>query len=189
MASHYNQRARRVLASDISSVTLYNTTMTRNWDVEGSFVFEGYHTTAGCGTAQDSGFLILLKDTIPWTKMCFKWQGTGTASCWSFSDSTAHASATGTPTGNMHPYNEASGDRLHDNYLTWEQAAYQPHNRTTACDNQADNFFRFNSALLKRFRMTRRRSTTSSLSGIHHGRSCSSAGIGSISIISEIFIW
>lgn len=189
MATHYNQRAYRVTAADISSITLYNVTMTMNTDVNGQFVFEGTHITGGCGVEQDSGFLILLKDTISWSKICFKWEGNRVASCWSFMNpgGTNYGAATGTADGNMLTYSEASGDRLHDNYLTWEVAAYQSHPRTLACNNDANNFFRFNDAEFKRFRMTRRRNVNGSLAGIHCGRSCNI--VGGITRISEIFIW
>jgi hypothetical protein len=188
MAFHYNRLAHRVTYSDILSVTLLNTVITKNVDENGGYVFEGYHTTGGCGTAQDSGFLILLRDDIAWTKMCFKWEGTGTASCWSFCTTYA-AQTTGTPNGNMLTYSEASGDRLHDNYLTWENVTYQTHNRGYACDNNADNFFRFNPTLYRRFRMTMRRNVGAGPAGVHHGRSCNSTGVSAVSRISDIFIW
>lgn len=189
MAIHYNQRATKVTSSMISSITLFNVTMTLNSDIEGGFVFEGYHTTGGCGAAQDSGVLILLKDDISWSKICFKWEGTGIASCWSFMGSSNWGASTGTASGNLLSYNEANGDRLHDNFLTWEVPAYQTHNRTTACDNDANNFFRFNSTQFKRFRMTRRRNVGAGLAGIHHGRSCNTTGTGDVTRISDIFIW
>lgn len=187
MAIHYNQRARKVTGSDIASITLYNVTMTKNVDEQEGFVFEGYHTATGCGGA-DSGILILLKDTIPWTKMCFKWEGTGTASCWSYCVS-AHGASTGTPNGNMLSYSEGSGDRVSDCYLTYDVTTFQTHDKQQACDNATDNFFISNGGVYRRFRMTRRRNVNGQLAGIHHGRSCNSAGTGSVTRISEIFIW
>lgn len=190
MSIHYNQKAKKITSSDIYSITLYNVVMTKNFDESGGFVFEGYHNTGGCGTAQDSGILILLKDNINWSKICFKWEGYGTASCWSFMDaSTNYGAATGTPTANILSYSENLGDRLHDNYLTWEIQQYQSHNRTTACNNNADNFFRFNSTKFKKFRMTRRRNINGNLAGIHHGRSCNTVGTSAITRISDIFVW
>lgn len=189
MSTHYNQSSHRVTLADVQSITLFNVVMTKSTDENGSFIFEGYHTTGGCGSAQDSGVLILLKDTVPWTKMCFKWEGTGSAACWSFMDASGnYGGSTGTPTGNMLAYNESLSDRLHDNFLSWEVPVYQTHNRTTACDNNANNFFRFNTNEFRRFRMTRRRNTGVGLAGIHHGRSCNSAGVGAVTRISEIFL-
>ena len=189
MAIQYNQLAHRVTSADVQSITLFNVTMTKSTDENGSFIFEGYHTTGGCGSAQDSGVLILLKDNIPWTKMCFKWEGAGNGACWSFMNASSNfGAATGTPTGNMLDYNESLGDRLHDNFLSWEVPVYQTHNRTTACNNNADNFFRFNANEFKKFRMTRRRNIGVGLAGIHHGRSCNSFGVGSVTRISEIFL-
>jgi hypothetical protein len=191
VAVNYNQRAKRVMYSDIHSVTLFNIVMTKNTDENGRYIFEGYHTTGGCGVAQDSGVLILLKDDILWNKMCFRFECLGTASCWSFMDSASnYGGSTGTPTGNMLAYSEASGDRLHDNFLTWEVPAYQSHNRTHACDNEANNFFRFDGGVFRKFRMTRRRNVGAGLAGIHHGRSCNTAGAGSaVTRITDIFIW
>lgn len=190
MAIHYNQLAKKVTSADIQSITLYNVTMTKNTDENGGFVFEGFHTTGGCGTAQDSGVLILLKDNIQWSKICFKWEGVGSASCWSFMNSSSNfGTGTGTATGNMLSYSEILGDRLHDNFLTWEVPAYQTHNRTYACNNDANNFFRFSTSQIRRFRMTRRRNVGAGLAGIHHGRSCNSVGSSAITRISDIFIW
>lgn len=190
MAVHFNTRAKRVTSDDIYSITLLNTTVNTSTDINGGFVFEGYHTVAGCGGVE-TGILITLKDNISWTRISFKWEGSGTASCWSFMDPSngAYGASTGNPSGNMLSYNESLGDRLYDNYLTWEVSAYQSHNRTYACDNNADNFFRYNSGELKRFRMSRRRNVNGSLAAIHHGRSCNSTGAGSVTRISDIFIW
>ena len=191
MAIHYNQRAYKITSFDIQSITLFNVTMTRNTDVNGQFLFEGTHNTGGCGVAQDSGVLILLKDTIQWSKICFKWEGSGDAACWSFMNpgGSNYGAATGTPSGNMLAYSENSGDRVNDNYLTWEVPEYQSHPKTLACNNDANNFFRFNTNEFKRFRMTRRRNVGAGLAGIHHGRSCNSSGSGAVTRISEIFVW
>lgn len=189
MSVYYNQKALRITTADVYSITTYNMTTTLSEDVDGGFQFQGYHTASGCGGA-DTGVLILLRDTIAWTKMCFKFEGTGTAACWSFMNTANgnYGGSTGTPTGNMLDYN-ASFDRVYDNYLTWEVTAYQTHDRTYACDNNADNFFRFNSGEYKAFRMTRRRNVGAGLAGIHHGRSCNSTGSGSATKISDIFVW
>lgn len=189
MAIQYNQLAYRVTAADVQSITLFNVVMTKSADENGAFVFEGYHNTGGCGSSQDSGLLILIKDVMPWSKMCFKWEGTGSAACWSFMDANTHFGAsTGTPTGNMLAYNESLGDRLHDNFLSWEVPAYQSHNRTTSCDNNENNFFRFNANQFRKFRMTRRRNVGMGPAGIHHGRSCNTSGVTAVTRISEIFL-
>ncbi len=189
MSVYYNQKALRITAADVYSVTTLNMTITVNEDIDGGFQFQGYHNVGGCGGAESS-VLILLRDTIAWTKMCFKFEGTGTASCWSFMNTSNgnYGTGTGTPNGNMYDY-DTSFDRVYDNYLTWEVTAYQTHNRTYACDNNSDNFFIYNSGEYKRFRMTRRRNVGAGNAGIHHGRSCNSTGSGSITRISDIFVW
>lgn len=188
MSVHFNTKAKRVTSDDIYSITLLNTVVNTSTDVNGGFLFEGYHTATGCGGVE-TAILITLKDNISWTRISFKWEGVGSASCWSFNDTGGYGSATGNPGGNLIAYNEAAGDRVSDSYLTWEQAAFITHNKTYACDNDANNFFRYNTGDLRRFRMTRRRNVNGSLGAIHHGRSCNNAGSTVITRISDIFIW
>ena len=188
MSVHFNARATRVTSADIYSITLLNTTVNTATDVNGGFVFEGYHTATGCGGVE-TGILITLKDNIAWTRISFKWEGSGSASCWGFNANNGYGAATGNPSGNLITYSEAAGDRVYDSYLTWEQSAFQTHDKIYACDNNADNFFRYNTGDLRRFRMSRRRNVNGSLAAIHHGRSCNSSGAGAITRISDIFIW
>jgi hypothetical protein len=193
MSVNYNPRARLVTSADISSLTLLNMTTVFNGDSDNGYVYEGYHNTGGCGTAPESGVLILLKDTIPWTRISFQWEGTGQAACWSFvNPSTAYGAATGTPSGNLLGYDAAQGDKLYDGYLTFTGPGMVggfSALKFNACDNATDNFMRFNTETFRRFRMSRRRNVGTGLAGIHHGRSCSSIGTGSVTRISNIFIW
>lgn len=187
MATVYGINSLKVTTDMIDSVTTTGGTIISQSDISTGYEIVFRHDLSGCGSA-DSGILILLKDTIPWTNLSFQWLGNGTAACWSFMDASSNfGSATGTGTGNMLAYSEAAGDVLIKNYLAWEVSAYQSHGRTYACDNDANNFFRFNSGEYKTFQMTRRRNVNGSLAGIHHGRSCNTTA--SNTIIRNIRIW
>ena len=189
MAIFRGPSATKVTTALIDSVTIHGGTIESQGDDgdNGSYSITFKHVNTGCGSA-DSGILILLTDDIPWTRIGFEWLGNGTASCWSFMhNGTNYGSSTGTATGNMAGYDESQGDGITRPYLSWEVEDYQSHNRTYACDNNANNFLRFNGGSYKSFRMARRRSTTSSLAGIHHGRSCN--GANTYTIIKNIYIW
>jgi hypothetical protein len=188
MATVYGINSLMVTTSMIESVTITGgtiTAQTTNSNSEYEITFR--HDLSGCG-GPDSGILILLKNTIQWTRISFEWLGNGTAACWSFMEPGSNfGSATGTGDGNLLAYNESLGDVITKPNLTWEVPEYQSHGRTYACDNDANNFFRFNSSSFKSFRMTRRRNVNGSLAGIHHGRSCNSTS--SSTIIRNIRIW
>jgi hypothetical protein len=188
MSTVYGINSLKVSASMIDSVTTTGGTIIEQTDNPNTgYQITFRHDLAGCGNP-NSGILILLKDIIPWTRISFEWLGNGTASCWSFMDSSSnHGTSTGTATGNLLGYSESLGDVITKPNLTWEVPAYQSHPRTTACNNDNNNFFRFNESLYKSFRMTRRRNINGSLAGIHHGRSCNSTG--AFTIIRNIRIW
>ena len=74
-------------------------------------------------------------------------------------------------------------------YLSVNDSPYNTHNKVFACDNEADNFFRFNTGVYRGFSMVRRRNVSASLAGIHTGRSCNSTGSGSVTMIDQLRIW
>lgn len=190
MSVFFGEQTFKINSAFINSVTTTGGTILFQGDINNSYELHFRHDLSGCG-GPDSGLLILIRDTIPWTKISFEWLGSGTASCWSFMDANSnYGAATGTPTGNLLPYNETLSDTVVRSFLTWEVPQYQRTNKTTACDNNSDNFFRFNSSSFKSFHMNRRRNNSiQSLAGIHHGRSCNSTGEGSVTIIRNIRIW
>jgi len=187
MGTVYGINSTIVTTDMINSVTTTGGTILSQTTGATPYEITFRHDLSGCGSA-DSGILILINDTIPWTNISFTWSGTGTASCWSFMHPSSNfGSATGTATGNLLSYDESLGDTIVRPYLTWEVSAYQSHGKIYACDNDANNFFRFNSGEYKSFHMTRRRNVNGSLAGIHHGRSCNSTS--SNTIIRNIRIW
>lgn len=149
------------------------------------------HDLGGCG-GPASGIVILFKDTNPnWKFITWEWLGTGTAACWNFNHTSAWA-LSGTSSynlGYLQTYNENLGDRVFNPYLSWEIPAYQTHSRVTACNNDANNFFRFNSGQFKSFFMKRRRDSSGNLAGIHHTRSCNTTGTGSRTHIRNIYLY
>lgn len=186
MATTYGLGSTIVTANLIESVTTTGGTILSQGDTSAGYQIEFRHDLSGCG-GPDSGILILIKDTIPWKGITFEWLGNGTAACWSFMDSSSNfGSATGTGTGNLLAYN-SSVDVISRSYLTWEVSTFQSHDRTYACNNDANNFFRFNSSEFKSFVMKRRRNVNGQLAGLHHGRSCNSTS--SVTIFRNIRIW
>jgi len=147
------------------------------------------HDTGGCGSGPDSGVYIELNDSTPWTHITFEWLGIGAAACWSFPNTSGFGGGAGPTAANLINYDESAGDRVSRSYLTWEVPQFQSHSKVYACDNDSDNFFRYNTGEYRSFFMQRRRNSLSSYAGIHHGRSCNSTGSGATTIIRNIRIW
>jgi len=185
-------RSTLVTSTIVYSVTTHGGTILSQGDTDSGYEVQFRHDNGGCGNP-DSGILVLLGNSVKWNRIAFEWTGTGTASCWSFMRTGASnfGSSTGLGDGNLLAYSEAAGDVISRPYLTWEVPAYQSHDRIYACDNNANNFFRFNSGEAKSFFMKRRRATAfnGNFAGIHHGRSCNSTGAGAVTTIKNIRIW
>ena len=147
------------------------------------------HDTGGCGSGPDSGVYIELNDSTPWTRITFEWLGIGGAACWSFPNTSGFGAGAGPTDANLINYDEAAGDRVSRSYLTWEVPQFQSHSKVYACDNDSNNFFRYNTGEYRSFFMQRRRNSLLSYGGIHHGRSCNSTGVGATTIIRNIRIW
>jgi hypothetical protein len=193
MSIKYGAASFRVTQSMIDGVTITGGTIISQGDTghNNSYEILFQHDLAGCGNPA-SGIVILLKDTSPnWKYITWEWRGTGTASCWTFNHTAAWAlsGTTAYNLGYLQAYDESLGDRIFNSYLSWEIPEYQTHNRVVACNNNADNFFRFNSSQFKSFFMQRRRDNSGNLAGIHHSRSCSSTGSGSRTNIRNIYVY
>lgn len=158
------------------------TSDTGNIGPYGGYQLRVTHDNSGCG-GPDSRVYLELKNDIGWKYISCEFVMEGTAACWGFNDGTY------APTGNIASYDESQGDII-PNYRaqnSWENTTYQSHNKITACDNEANNFFRFNG--IKKLLMKRRISTANNRAGIGIGRSCSSTGSGSYTIIRNIRVW
>ena len=144
--------------------------------------------SGGCG-GPDSGIFVQLKDTIAWTGISFRVQLGGTAACWSFNVSGYGAISPYSTTGYLESYSTAAGDLINLSYLAQQDPQFSSHDPVYACDNDANNFMRYNADTLKFFTMKRRRDTSGNLAGPYIGRSCTSTGSSSLVIINNIFIW
>ena len=190
MASFYGRKSTQVTSYFVNSVnTTGGTIISQGDDANGDFYVRFQHNNSGCGGA-DSGIFVELKDIFAWTGISCRFRVLGSASCWSFSNSSAYGAAVGASgTANLQNYSYAAGDRLSQGYLSYEQAAYSSHDPIFACDNNSNNFMIYNTGVYRGFNMTRRRNVNGSLAGIHHGRSCNTTGSGSITIIKNIMVW
>jgi hypothetical protein len=177
-----------VTSSMVDAVITTGITTTINADVNGSYVYQGTIDLGGCGNPNSAVF-IRLKDTIPWKKITVFYEMTGTASCWSFMGGAGAGISPATEGlilgGNIESFNQSLGDRIFDDNGTFiSNPAYAV--KWGACDNNADNFFRFNN--YKSFWTTgRRKNVSNGLSGVFHSRSCNTTG--TYIKISKIYIF
>lgn len=183
MATGYGINSTLVTSNLIHAVNVFNCTVitaeTGNIGATGGYQIKVSHDTGGCGSEADNGIFLELKNDIPWTRITWEWLGNGAASCWSFNHSSGFGGGAGPTTGYLQDFN-ANLDVISRSFLSWEVSEYQSHSRVYACDNDANNFFRFNSGEFKSFFMNRRRDTSGNRAGIHHGRSCNGTGVFSI---------
>lgn len=189
MGVNYNRTSIKVTAALVNSVITTGGTVLSSGDVNGVFRVVYRVDSGGCG-GPDSGIFVQLKDTYPWNGISFETKLGGSASCWSFNVAGSYGSIAGYNTsGYLQAYSTADGDLIYRSYLAQEDAQFSSHNPVTACDNDANNFMRYNTGILRYFTMKRRRDTSGTLAGPYIGRSCTSTGSDSLVIISNIFIW
>jgi len=192
MATFYGRKSTQVTLSEVNSIAITGgTILSQGNDSDGGYFIQFRHDLGGCGNP-DSGIYIELNDTTNWTWISCRYRLSGSASCWSFSNTggSNHGTAVGiSGTANLLAYNTANGDKLSKGYLSYEDAQFSSHYPLHACDNDANNFMLYNTGIFRGFTMTRRRNVGAGLAGIHHGRSCNSTGAGSVTIIDQIRIW
>tara|TARA_B110000285_G_scaffold104015_1_gene118436 strand:- start:1726 stop:2286 length:561 start_codon:yes stop_codon:yes gene_type:complete len=186
MSSSIGPNTTLVTWNNVSSITNSNCTIvmdeTGNLGPDGGFQIKFYNPTGGCGSVAGRVTLLLNDNDFVWNYISCEFELMGTGSCWGFNDGTYSDLA------NLMTYSGGSDFISEVRAVnSWENPTYQSHNRVSACDNDANNFFRFSG--VKRFIMKRRRNNLSSLAGISHGRSCNSTGVGSYTIIKNIRIW
>lgn len=179
-----------VTSAYVNAVRTTGGTVLSSGDTDSGLYTVTYRVDAGGCGGPDSGIFVELKDTIAWTNISFRVQLGGTAACWSFNVTGSYGSIPGYDTsGYLQAYDTASGDLINYSYLAQQDPQFSSHNPVYACDNDANNFMRYNADTLKFFTMKRRRSASANLAGPYIGRSCTSTGSGSLVIISNIFIW
>lgn len=177
----YGAITNKITSADINSITLtqasIDTAGTGNIGPNGEWQLKVNHLNSGCDLTKVD---IQLKDNINWTYITFEMDTTGPAACWgwnhgSYSDS-----------GNLYAYDESAGDRIFESVNSWELPQFQSHNRTVACDNDENNFMRYNTSGPRVFAMKRRRNVNGSLASISFGRACNNYGT---TIVRNIRIW
>jgi hypothetical protein len=170
-----------IYAGDIESISLTSATIvtaeTGNIGPNGEWQIKVTHNNCGCDLTQVD---IVLKDNISWRYITFEMDTTGAAACWGWN----HGSYSGS--GNLFGYDESAGDRIFESINSWELAQFQSHNRTVACDNDSNNFMRYNENGPRVFAMKRRRNVNGSLAAISFGRACNCSGY---TIVKNIRIW
>jgi hypothetical protein len=179
-----------VTAGMVYGVSLYEMTSTQLGDVDGSFVFSGYKTAAGCAS---SSVFIELKDDMLWNRISCKFVINGYASCWTFND-TGWTGGPGPGSGYLLPYDSSAGDFFSEERFTensWEKSQFKSHARGSACDNNSNNFYHgsYQTGNPKTFIMKRRRDTSGNRAGLYHATACQQSGTGHNITIQDIKIW
>jgi hypothetical protein len=177
----YGAITNKVTSADIQSITLLAATIvpteTGNIGPSGEWQIKVTHDNCGCDSSRVD---ILLKDNLNWKYITFEMDTTGSAACWGWN----HGSYS--ETGNLFGYDEAAGDRVFESINSWELAQFQTHDRTVACNNDDNNFMRYNTSGPRVFAMKRRRNVNGSLAAISFGRACNCGGY---TIVKNIRIW
>lgn len=177
----YGAITNKITSADINSITLTSATIdtanTGNIGPSGEWQIKVNHSNCGCDLTQVD---IQLKDNINWTYITFEMDTTGAAACWGWNNGSYSSS------GNLYSYNEGQGDRIFESINSWELPQFQSHDRTVACDNDSNNFMRYNENGPRVFAMKRRRNVNGSLAAISFGRACNCNGT---TIVRNIRIW
>ncbi len=177
----YGAITNKITSADINSISLtqatIDTSATGNIGPSGEWQLKVNHTNSDCSLTLVE---IQLKDNINWSYITFEMDTTGPAACWGWNHGNYSNS------GNLYSYDEAAGDRIFESINSWELPQFQSHNRTVACDNDSNNFMRYNTNGPRVFAMKRRRNVNGSLASISFGRACNSGGY---TIVKNIRIW
>lgn len=153
------------IGTDITGTT-YNITT----DNDGYAVVTTTFIATGCPA--NLGCWVKIKDIIPWTTIHCGFIATGTAACWGWNGNNGYGAGIGDKTGNLLAYSETYGDYTSNELNVWNLPQFKKY--FSACDNNTDNYMRYNS--IRGFDMYCRRKNMSSLAGPSHGRTCSGAG-------------
>jgi len=186
--SVYKNTFRKVTLDMIDSYEIPNSTLVYSQnDSNGFYTIKAYHNGGGCGSPAESGVWVKIKTSIPWSRVVCDFTVKGSAACWGFNGN-GYGQFTD-QSGNLQSYSTASGDIIFgpDAINAFENTAYTI--KASACDNDANNFMRFNTSSDRTFTMFSRRNNLSNLAGPLHGRSCNSTGVDSYTIISNIYIF
>lgn len=185
MSVVYNINPKIVTYNDVNAIYLVGATIiSQDLENDGYKLTVQHNTGSSCDS---SGVYIQLKDNIPWTKISAEFWTTGAAACWTYMQPGGYGSSSGD--GNIYSYDESAGDRCLRTYLAQDESQFYNHAKANACDNNSDNFMRYNTTTFRKCTFVRRRIVNGSLGGVHHGRACSEVGSNAITIIKNIKVW
>jgi hypothetical protein len=188
MGTIYGKFSHLITPADIDTViidTSGRTSFTISTDSTGGAVITCTMTADSSNSCNsNNGIFVQLKDVFDWTRVACNFFSTGTAACWGWNgDNTRGVGMTSSQQrGNLLPYNESLGDTTKYEFNVWELPEFAK--KFLACDNNADNYMRFNSSG-RSFNLYSRRDNMNLLAGPSHARTCS--GTGTV-VISRIFI-
>lgn len=185
MSTVYGRKGERVTLANVNSVVLVGATILSQSDVDGGYEITVQHNT---GSSCDStGIFVQLTDFISWTGISVEFQTKGAAACWAYMQPGGYGSSGGD--GNILSYDESLGDRCVKTFLAQDDAQFASHDKVFACDNDANNFMRYNTTTFRKCTFVRRRNVNGSLGGVYHGRACSEVGANAITVIKNIYVW
>jgi hypothetical protein len=185
MSTVYGINPTIVTYSIVNAVYLVGSTILSQSEDNGGYTITVRHDTGS--SCESTGVFVQLKDTIPWTKISAEFWTTGSAACWTYMQPGGYGSSSGD--GNIATYDESSGDRCIRTFLAQDDAQFSSHAKANACDNDANNFMRYNTTVFRKCAFVRRRIVNGNLGGVHHGRACNEVGSNAITIIKNIRIW
>lgn len=185
MSIFYGRNAERVQMVHVTSVVLVGATILQQSDVNGGYEIKVQHNTGA--SCDSTGVFVQISDFIPWKGISVEFQTTGAAACWTYMQPGGYGSSGGD--GNIFSYDESAGDRCVKTFLAQDDPQFASHAKANACDNDSNNFMRYNTTTFRNCTFIRRRNVNGNLGGVHHGRACSETGSNAITIIKNIHVW
>jgi hypothetical protein len=171
------------MIEDIIVDTSGRTTYTVETDLNGAAkITATMLTNSANGCQSNSSIFVQLKDIFPWTRVYSRFFTTGTAACWGWNGNNGYGEGrtSSERQGHLLAYNASLKDFTKNEFNVWNSPQYRKY--FSACDNNADNYMRFNSTG-RSFDISSRRNNMEVLAGPSHGRTCSGTGTVIISNI------
>lgn len=185
MAVAYGQTGQIIRPEHVNTIILVGASIISQGEVNGCFELTVQHNTGN--SCDSTGVFVQLRDFISWTKISAEFWTKGAAACWTYMQPSGYGSSGGD--GNIFTYDEALGDRCLRTYLAQDDAQFITHAKANACDNDSNNFMRYNTTTFRKCTFVRRRNVNGNLGGVHHGRACSEIGSNAITVIKNIVVW
>lgn len=185
MAIVYNINPIKVVPSHVQSIALVGATILSQGEDDGGFTISFQHNTGS--SCDGTGVYVQLYDMIPWNRISVEFWFRGSAACWTIMQPGGYGSGSGD--GNILSYDESQGDLCIRTYLAQDEGAFASHAKANACDNDGNNFMRYNTTTFRKCTFVRRRNVNGNFGGVHHGRACSEVGSNAVTIMKNIRVW